>query len=42
MAIVLGAVFAVRADLMKAIPAILGGAMIIKAESIVTSLGVLF
>jgi len=41
-AIVLGAVSAVRAQIMGAIPAVLGGAALIKADAIVTSLGMLF
>ena len=38
-AIVLGAIAAIRAQIMLAIPAILGGAVILKADTITTSLG---
>lgn len=41
MAMVFGAVSAIQARIMLAIPAILGGAALLKAESIVTSLGAL-
>jgi len=41
-AIVFGAVAAIRAEVMYAIPAILGGAILLKADSIVTSLGAIF
>jgi len=41
-AIVFGAVAAIRAEVMYAIPAILGGAVLLKADSIVTSLGAIF
>jgi len=39
--IVVGAVFAVKQQFMGAIPCILGGAAIIKADTIVTSLGMI-
>ena len=39
--IVVGAVFAVKQQFMGAIPCILGGAAIIKGDTIVTSLGML-
>ena len=39
MAIVIGAIAAIRAQIMLAIPAILGGAVILKADAITTSLG---
>ena len=39
MAIVIGAIAAVKAQIMLAIPAILGGAVILKADAITTSLG---
>lgn len=38
-AIVIGAIAAIRAQIMLAIPAILGGAVILKADTITTSLG---
>jgi hypothetical protein len=41
-AIVMGGIFAVQAKIMQAVPAILGGATILKADSIVTSLGFMF
>ena len=39
MAIVIGAIAAIKAQIMLAIPAILGGAVILKADTITTSLG---
>jgi hypothetical protein len=39
-AIVIGAIAAIRAQIMLAIPAILGGAVILKADAITTSLGI--
>lgn len=41
MAIVVGAIAAIRAQIMLAIPAILGGAVILKADAITTSLGMI-
>ncbi len=41
-AIVLGGVFAVQAKILQAIPAIVGGATILKADSLVSSLGMMF
>ena len=41
MAIVIGAIAAIRAQIMLAIPAILGGAVILKADAITTSLGMI-
>ena len=41
MAIAFGALMAIRAQIMPAIPAILGGAALLKADTIVTSLGAL-
>ena len=41
-AIVFGAVNAIRGQVLPAIPSILGGAALIKADSIVTSLGMIF
>ena len=40
-AIVLGGVEAIRARMMMAIPAILGGAVLLKADTITTSLGLI-
>ena len=40
-AIVIGAIAAIRAQIMLAIPAILGGAVILKADTITTSLGMI-
>lgn len=40
-AIVLGAIAAIRAQIVAAIPAILGGAAVIKADTITKSLGLL-
>ena len=40
--IVVGAVFAVQAKVMQAIPAVIGGATMLKADAVVTSLGMLF
>lgn len=39
---VVGGVFAVQAKIMQAVPAIIGGATILKADSIVNSLGMMF
>lgn len=40
-AIVIGAISAIRAQIMLAIPAILGGAVLLKADTITTSLGMI-
>ena len=40
-AIVIGAIAAIRAQIMLAIPAILGGAVILKADTITASLGMI-
>jgi hypothetical protein len=39
MAIVVGCIMAIRAMILPAIPAIIGGAVLLKADAIVTSLG---
>ena len=41
-AMVFGAIAAIRGQFMAALPPIVGGAMLLKAEAITTSLGVLF
>jgi len=41
-AIALGAVSAMQSKIMQAVPAILGGAALIKADAIVTTLGAVF
>ncbi len=41
-AMVFGAISAIRGQIMGAVPAILGGAVLLKADSVVTSLGMLF
>ncbi len=41
-AIALGAVSAMQSKIMQAVPAILGGAALIKADAIVTTLGAIF
>jgi len=41
-AMVFGAVAAIQQRVMAAVPAVLGGAMLLKADSILTSLGALF
>lgn len=41
-AIALGAVAAIRSQVMAAIPAVLGGAALLKADAIVSSLGAIF
>lgn len=38
-AMIVGAIAAIRAEFMLAIPAIVGGAILLKADSLVTSLG---
>lgn len=42
MAIVFGAVLAIKQEIMGAVPAILGGAILLKADTIVVSLGSIF
>ena len=41
-AIALGAISAIKADIMTAVPAVLGGAAVLKADAIVESLGAIF
>ncbi len=41
-AIVLGAISAIKGQMMMAFPAILGGAALIKADTIVTTMGAMF
>lgn len=41
-AIALGAIMAIRAQIMAAIPTVLGGAVLLKADKITESLGALF
>lgn len=38
-AIVIGAVFAIQGEVMYSVPAILGGAVMLRADTVVTSLG---
>ena len=38
-AMIIGAVFAIQGKLMTAVPSIVGGAMLLKADTLVTSLG---
>jgi hypothetical protein len=40
-AIIFGAVMAIRAQIMTAIPAVIGGAVMLKADAVVESLGAL-
>jgi len=42
MAIVVGAVLAIRSEIMPAIPAVIGGAILLKADAIVQTLGAVF
>ncbi len=41
-AIVTGAVFAIKSEIMTAIPAVIGGAVLLKADAVVNSLGATF